>query len=81
MSVVWIESAGGPLLVAPESKLAHWSGSTDDDGPVETWGDYGRACQVQDCIGLVDVCYYASRRSRARRRLAVDRSVVTDLIP
>jgi len=33
------------------------------------------------CIGLVDVCYYASRRNRARRRLAVDRSVVTDLIP
>jgi hypothetical protein len=52
---VWVESAGGPLLVAPASELAHWGGSTDDDGPVETWGDYGRACSVQGYIGLVDV--------------------------
>ena len=52
---IWVESAGGPLLVAPVSELARWGGSTDDDGPVETWGDYGRACSVQGYIGVVDV--------------------------
>jgi hypothetical protein len=55
MSVVWVESAGGPLLAAPESELAHWGGSTDDDGPVESWGDYGRACSVQGYVGLVGI--------------------------
>lgn len=55
MSHVWVESAGGPLLVAPESQLALWGGSTDDDGPVEEWGDYGRACSVEGYVGLVDV--------------------------
>jgi hypothetical protein len=51
----WVENEGGPLLVAPESELAHWGGSTGDGGPVETWGDYGRACSVRGDIGLVDV--------------------------
>ncbi|GLY78095.1 Imm21 family immunity protein [Actinoallomurus iriomotensis] len=55
MSLTWVESAGGPLLVAPKSQLSHWGGSTDDDGPVETWGDYGRACSVQGYIGLVAI--------------------------
>ncbi|MEY9904864.1 hypothetical protein ABIA35_001080 [Catenulispora sp. MAP12-49] len=52
---MWVENEGGPLLVAPESELAHWGGSTGDDGPVETWGDYGRACSVRGYLGLVDV--------------------------
>jgi hypothetical protein len=55
MSLTWVESAGGPLLVAPESHLGHWGGATDVDGPVETWGDYGRACSVEGYIGLVAV--------------------------
>ncbi|GAA4240871.1 immunity 21 family protein [Actinomadura meridiana] len=50
----WIESGGGPLLVAPASQLAHWTGATDDDA-VETTGDYGRACSVEGEIGLVTV--------------------------
>lgn len=54
-SLNWVESAGGPLLVAPRSDLTHWGGSTDDDGPVETWGDYGRACTVEGYIGLVAI--------------------------
>lgn len=54
-SLCWVESAGGPLLVAPRSELTHWGGSTDDDGPVETWGDYGRACTVEGYIGLVGI--------------------------
>jgi hypothetical protein len=55
MSLTWVESGGGPLLVAPKSELAQWGGSTNDDGPVEAWGDYGRACSVQGYIGLVSV--------------------------
>ncbi|MEO3826159.1 Imm21 family immunity protein [Actinomadura sp. B10D3] len=51
----WVESAGGPLLAAPVSRLARWEGVTDDDGPVETWGDYGRACAVDGHIGLVNI--------------------------
>ncbi|TDD87016.1 hypothetical protein E1293_08695 [Actinomadura darangshiensis] len=51
----WVESAGGPLLAAPASQLVHWEGVTDDDGPVESWGDYGRACAVEGYIGLVDI--------------------------
>lgn len=54
-SFSWVESAGGPLLVAPRSELTHWGGSTDNDGPVETWGDYGRACTVEGYIGLVAI--------------------------
>jgi len=53
--LTWVESAGGPLLVVPASALSHWGGSTDDDGPVETWGDYGRACAVEGYIGLLSV--------------------------
>ncbi|TDB90466.1 hypothetical protein E1264_04910 [Actinomadura sp. KC216] len=51
----WIESGGGPLLLAPASQLAHWRGVEDDDGPVETWGDYGRACAVEGYLGLIKV--------------------------
>lgn len=54
-SLSWVESAGGPLLVAPRSALSCWGGSTDDDGAVETWGDYGRACTVEGYIGLVAI--------------------------
>lgn len=54
-SLTWVTSAGGPLLAAPESRLDHWGGVTDDDGPVETWGDYGRACSIEGYIGLVSV--------------------------
>ncbi|MGW5220037.1 Imm21 family immunity protein [Nocardia sp. NPDC004085] len=55
MLYTWVESAGGPLLIAPESELGHWGGTADMDGPVETWGDYGRACSVEGYIGLVTV--------------------------
>jgi hypothetical protein len=46
MLYTWVESTGGPLLIAPESELGHWGGASDMDGAVETWGDYGRACSV-----------------------------------
>ncbi|UGT55935.1 Imm21 family immunity protein [Nocardia asteroides] len=51
----WVESAGGPLIIAPESELGHWGGVFDTDGPVEAWGDYGRACSVEGYIGLVAI--------------------------
>lgn len=54
-SFSWVESAGGPLLVAPRSELTEWGGSTDNDGSVETWGDYGWACTVEGYIGLVRI--------------------------
>ncbi|WP_327152131.1 Imm21 family immunity protein [Nocardia sp. NBC_01329] len=58
MPYTWVHSAGGPLLIAPESELGHWAGvedAEDMDGAVETWGDYGRACSVRNYIGLVAV--------------------------
>jgi hypothetical protein len=51
----WVSSEGGPLLVAPQSVLPLWTGTTVNDGPVETWGDYGRACSVEGDIGLIPV--------------------------
>ncbi|MEU7900300.1 Imm21 family immunity protein [Nonomuraea sp. NPDC049152] len=51
----WVQSAGGPLIAIPESELNNWAGVDDNDGPVETWGDYGRACAVEGYIGLVAV--------------------------
>ncbi|MBF6164921.1 hypothetical protein IU486_09065 [Streptomyces gardneri] len=51
----WVESAGGPLLIAPESEFGHWGGASGRDGPVETCGDYGRACSVEGYIGLVRI--------------------------
>ncbi|WP_431904789.1 Imm21 family immunity protein [Nonomuraea sp. bgisy101] len=51
----WVRTAGGPLIVIPKSELNNWTGAEDDDGPVETWGDYGRACAVEGYIGTVTV--------------------------
>ncbi|MFF3672245.1 Imm21 family immunity protein [Microtetraspora malaysiensis] len=51
----WVETAGGPLIVVPKSELDHWAGVDHNDGPVETWGDYGRACAAEGYIGLVTV--------------------------
>jgi hypothetical protein len=55
VTLTWVTSAGGPLLVAPQSALSQWMGVTDHDGPVETWGDYGRACSVGGYIGRVAI--------------------------
>ncbi|MEW1840223.1 Imm21 family immunity protein [Nonomuraea angiospora] len=51
----WVQSGGGPLIAVPKSELNHWAGVDDNDGPVETWGDYGRACAVEGYIGLISV--------------------------
>ncbi|MEH0557362.1 Imm21 family immunity protein [Streptomyces sp. B21-101] len=41
MSLTWLETEGGPLIVVPRTALPHWSG---------TEGDYDRACK--QCSGL-----------------------------
>lgn len=48
----WVESGGGPLLVAPISQLPHWGGALNDDGSPD---DYSRACAIEGYIGLVAV--------------------------
>lgn len=49
----WVTSAGGPLILIPESACHHWGGAPrtypDDEG------DYGRACEVDGYVGLIDV--------------------------
>lgn len=52
-SIVWIESAGGPLLLLEENLLAHWQGcfSNSEDTPT----DCDRACDVDDYIGVIAV--------------------------
>ncbi|WDZ83082.1 immunity 21 family protein [Micromonospora cathayae] len=55
LQYTWVSSAGGPLLVAPRSALSLWAGVDSTDGPVESWGDYGRACAIDGFVGLVAV--------------------------
>ncbi|WP_329309667.1 Imm21 family immunity protein [Streptomyces sp. NBC_01262] len=49
----WVTSAGGPLILIPQSVCHHWGGAPrtypDDEG------DYGRACEVDGYVGLIDV--------------------------
>ena len=53
----WIESGGGPLIVVPASALNGWRGAPVDfdPGDLNTWGDYGRACQVDGYADALDV--------------------------
>jgi len=55
----WVNSAGGPLIVAPAEIAPHWQGVRrwrDEPGatagPV---GDYARACNVSDYLGVLEV--------------------------
>jgi hypothetical protein len=53
MESTWVHSLAGPLILIPESACQHWNGAPrnypDDEG------DYGRACAVDDFIGLINV--------------------------
>jgi hypothetical protein len=53
MESTWVHSLAGPLILIPESACQHWNGAPrnypDDEG------DYGRACAVDDFIGLIKV--------------------------
>ncbi|WP_328890407.1 Imm21 family immunity protein [Streptomyces sp. NBC_00316] len=55
--LLWVESGGGPLVVVPESALASWCTDTEATSADEFsgWGDYDRACQIDDYIGTLHV--------------------------
>ena len=53
ISIVWIESAGGPILLLEENLLAHWQGCFSNS--IDTPTDYDRACAVNDYIGVIAV--------------------------
>lgn len=46
MSLTWLDTEGGPFIVVPRTAPAHWSG---------TEGDYDRACQVMDLVGVLEL--------------------------
>ncbi|MFE9138880.1 Imm21 family immunity protein [Streptomyces sp. NPDC007355] len=46
MSLTWLATGGGPFIVVPRSALALWSG---------TEGDYDRACEVMDLVGVLEL--------------------------
>jgi len=53
-AIEWIESGGGPLLLAPRSSIKSWSGTL----PTELQGnltDYARACAVRDELGVITI--------------------------
>ncbi|WP_233562946.1 Imm21 family immunity protein [Micromonospora musae] len=50
MHYTWVSSAGGPLLVAPQSALSLWTGADSTDGPVES-----RACAIDGYVGVVAI--------------------------
>ncbi|MGW0394027.1 Imm21 family immunity protein [Streptomyces sp. NPDC003042] len=46
MSLTWLETEGGPFIVVPHAALSHWTG---------TEGDYDRACEVMDLVGVLEL--------------------------
>lgn len=46
MSLTWLETDGGPFIVVPHAALSHWTG---------TGGDYDRACEVMDLVGVLEL--------------------------
>ncbi|KPI20611.1 hypothetical protein OV450_0077 [Actinobacteria bacterium OV450] len=55
---VWVESMGGPLIVAPVSALASWGGCTEGGlmaGVATAPDDYDRACAVADLAGVIPI--------------------------
>ena len=48
----WVESNGGPLLLAPERYLRDWLGA---DGPATGTTDYERACAVDDYAEAIEI--------------------------
>ena len=55
VGTVWVTSLGGPLILIPESACYHWGGAPEDYDYPDHTGDYGRACAVNDYVGLIDV--------------------------
>ncbi len=55
MQLVWVESAGGPLIVLEEHLLSAWTGSFPLPEAANAATDYDRACRVDDYVGTIDV--------------------------
>ncbi|MFC7308376.1 Imm21 family immunity protein [Streptomyces monticola] len=55
--LLWVESGGGPLVIVSESALGTWRTGTEAASADESsdWGDYDRACQVDEYIGTLHV--------------------------
>ena len=53
MQAAWVTSLGGPLILVPESACPLWGGAPPNY--LDEEGDYGRACDVDGYIGLIDV--------------------------
>jgi hypothetical protein len=47
----WINSGGGPLLLLEKSLLPYWGGAYTSNGDT----DYDRACAIEGYIGLIEV--------------------------
>lgn len=52
--VEWIESGGGPLLLAPRSATNDWHGA-QGPGMAGPQTDYARACSLKDEIGVIHI--------------------------
>ena len=98
MVMRWVESEGGPLVVVPAPALDRWRGAASefDAGDMDTWGDYGRACQIDGYAGTVDLggdqalvlgdepaatTYLPERRLFVRWIYAPDEAAVARLVP
>jgi hypothetical protein len=56
---LWVESNGGPLVAVPQQDLSLWRSAPEDphaDDP-SGWGDYGRACEVGDYLGILPIAH------------------------
>ena len=53
MESKWVTTLGGPHILIPQSACHLWNGAPRNYPDEE--GDYGRACAVDDYIGLIDV--------------------------
>ena len=49
----WIQSAGGPLIMVPESLRGSWGGASLETPMIGD--DYERACSVEDPLGVITV--------------------------
>jgi hypothetical protein len=62
----WIGTEGGPHVVLHATTAREWGGVADDqpcDGDIDTWGDYGLACGVEDFHGIVEFGSGTSHRA------------------
>lgn len=56
--LVWVQSAGGPLIVVPESSVNAWGGVTKSGAVLGGPGgrdDYDRACEIDGLAGVITV--------------------------